>query len=74
MSHTFIATEQTQWIAHDGAAVIATGIIQAGEQVSTGQPYLETFTSPRAYNARLVELGGPPEGRAAAAPTEEPAD
>jgi hypothetical protein len=70
MSHTFIATEQTQWIAHDGVKVIATGILEAGQQVSTGQPYLETFTSPRAYNARLVELGGPPEGRKAEEPDE----
>jgi len=57
MSSTFVATVETYWIAHDGVEVKAHGVIEPGQQVSTGQPYLETFTSPRAYNARLVELG-----------------
>lgn len=60
MTHDFVATVKTYYIAHDGEKVWAKGTLEPGEQLSTGQPYLETFTSPRPYNARLVELGDTP--------------
>jgi hypothetical protein len=61
MTNEFTATEETYWIAHDSKKVWANGVLEAGETVSTGQPYLDTFTGPRAYNARLVELGWTPD-------------
>lgn len=56
MTHTFTATVETFWIARDEEQVHANGILEPGQSVSTGQPFLETFTDPRAYNIRLVKL------------------
>lgn len=56
MTHHYKAQEETFWIAHNGAGKIQSGTLESGKQLSTGMPYFETFTSPRAYAERLGEL------------------
>lgn len=55
MKHKYTSSEKTFWIAH-GDKKIHTGVLPPGKQLSTGMPYFETFTSPRAYAERLGEL------------------
>jgi hypothetical protein len=45
------------WIAHDNTAVFHHGLAISGSAVATGQPFLETFVTKEAWEARLLELG-----------------
>ena len=57
--HDILATETCLFIAHNNAAVVHWGEVSSGQQISTGQPNLETF--PEAdrdqWETRLVMLG-----------------
>jgi len=61
MSHEFIASEPTYWVAHekDGADY---GYAETGQHVATGLDKLETFSRYLPYRARLLELGIDPDG------------
>ena len=54
----FTADAPLYWIAH-GAEAVHFGKLEAGVQLSTGQPDLETFAMAErdAWAARLAELG-----------------
>ena len=56
MTHEFTADLKTFWIAH--GPEIHHGELQVGEHVSSGQQHFKTFTSRRAWMARVIELGG----------------
>ena len=55
MTHHFTADTQTFWIAHS-EDTLEHGVLGAGESLDAGQPYLETYTSPREWNRRLTFL------------------
>ena len=55
MTNSFVATTQTFWIAHDEDE-LEHGVIEAGERIDTGLPYLETYEDPRQWNGRVVLL------------------
>jgi hypothetical protein len=52
---TFVAEKQTFWIAHEESA-LEHGILETGENISTGLTHLETYEDPRDWNSRLVLL------------------
>jgi hypothetical protein len=56
-TQNFVAEVQTFWITH-GEPPMGYGVMEPGNRLSTGQPYLETFTSRRLWMARVIELGG----------------
>ena len=66
MTHEFVATEQTFWIAHTPS--LSYGVVQAGERISSGQEYLETFERRLPWRARVFELGGDPDLNAYGSP------
>jgi hypothetical protein len=55
MTHSFVAEKETFWIAHD-TDVLEYGILEAGEQISTGLAYLETYDDPATWSSRQVAL------------------
>ena len=55
MTNSFTATEQTFWIAHSDGA-LEHGILNPGTRIDTGQAYLETYTSARAWSLRIAAL------------------
>lgn len=55
MTHHFTATETTYWIAHDRDE-IASGTLEAGQSISTGREYLETYTDFQQWRAQLETL------------------
>ena len=55
MTNSFTATEQTFWIAHSEGA-LEHGILDPGSRIDTGQAYLETYTSARAWTLRIAAL------------------
>ena len=57
--HDITATEPTLFIAHNGAAVVHWAEVETGQQITTGQPTLETFTEAQRtqWENRLVALG-----------------
>ena len=61
MSFDLIATETVWYIAHNGGSIIHPGIAYEGCQVTTGQPYFETFNNETDWLVRLTELGYQPE-------------
>lgn len=52
MTHHFEADKRTFWVSHSEDA-LEHGVLDAGESLDTGQPYLETYTSPREWSRRL---------------------
>lgn len=59
-----ITTDKPQlYIAHNGDDIVHYGEVDALQNISTGQPYLETFDieAREQYEARLLELGVSPE-------------
>ena len=55
MTESFTAIEQTYWIAHSAGA-LEHGILDPGARIDTGQAYLETYTSARAWTLRIAAL------------------
>lgn len=57
--HDILATETCLFIAHNEADVVHWGEVNAGQQISTGQPNLETFPEDQrsSWESRLEELG-----------------
>lgn len=57
--HDIIANEKCLFIAHNGADVVHWAEVETGQQISTGQPTLETFTEAQRtqWEDRLVALG-----------------
>ena len=55
MTNSFTAIEQTYWIAHSAGA-LEPGILEPGARIDTGQAYLETYTSARAWTLRIAAL------------------
>ena len=55
MTESFTAIEQTYWIAHSEGA-LEHGILEPGARIDTGQAYLETYTSARAWTLRIAAL------------------
>ena len=50
--------ELTYWIAHDATGtVVQYGVINAGLSVSTGQPYLDSFTTELNFLNQLRSYG-----------------
>lgn len=56
MTHTFVATETTYWVAHGPA--LHFGVVQAGETISSGQEFFEHFDRLLPWRTRVIELGG----------------
>lgn len=54
---TNVSDTQVWYIAHNGTDIFHPGILEAGQQVETGQPYLEIFESEEDWTARKAELG-----------------
>lgn len=61
--HHIITDKPQLYIAHNGDDIVHTGEVGALQNISTGQPYLETFDIDQReqYEARLTELGVSPE-------------
>lgn len=57
MTSLTVADQQIWFIAHNGWDTFHVGTATAGQEVSTGQPTLETFTTQEAFDARCTELG-----------------
>lgn len=55
MTQSFTATAQTYWIAH-AAGTLEHGILDPGARIDTGQPYLETYSTARAWTERIAAL------------------
>jgi hypothetical protein len=55
MTNSFTATEQTFWIAHSDSA-LEQGILEPGARIDTGQTYLETYGTARAWTLRIAAL------------------
>lgn len=55
MTNSFTATEQTFWIAHSDG-VLEHGTLEPGARIDTGQPYLETYGTARAWTLRIAAL------------------
>jgi len=55
MTESFTATKQTFWIAHSDG-VLEHGILEPGARIDTGQPYLETYGTARAWTLRISAL------------------
>jgi len=53
----YTATEKTYFIAHNNSDIIHVGIVEAGQDVVTGQPEFETFDGEVNWKLRLDELG-----------------
>lgn len=56
MTHDYVATERTFWIAH--GYDLSYGELQPGECVSSGQPFFETFERRLPWIERIQALGG----------------
>ena len=54
-AHSFTAETQTYWIAH-GLDALHQGVLEPGQSMQTGLPYLETYPSQRAQDRRIVAL------------------
>jgi hypothetical protein len=54
MTHDFVAEVKTFWITH--GPEIETGELEAGQRMTTGRPYFETYSSPRRRAERLSAL------------------
>jgi hypothetical protein len=61
--HHLVADRPLLFIAHDGTDVLHWGEVETGQNISTGQPELETFEIDQraTWEARLLELGITPE-------------
>jgi hypothetical protein len=61
--HHVIADRPLLFIAHDGVDVVHFGEVVGGQNISTGQPELETYEAHErdAWLARLLALGVAPE-------------
>lgn len=57
LNHQFKATEKTFWIAYNDDNVIHSGELEKDEEIDSGLPFFEVFTSRREWNKRLIELG-----------------
>lgn len=57
---TFKATVETFYICHS-IDIVHYGVLEPGQEVSTGQDQLETFTKESEYLNRLQELGINPD-------------
>lgn len=51
------ATEIMWFIAHDGDTIVHHGKLLPGNQVTTGQPFFETFDNEEDWTARKMVLG-----------------
>ena len=54
-THSFIAETRIFWIAH-GPDALHQGVLEPGQSLQTGLPYLETHTSQRAQDRRIAAL------------------
>ena len=61
--HHIITDRPLFYIAHNGDDIVHFGEVGALQNISTGQPYLETFDIDQReqYEVRLLELGVSPE-------------
>ena len=57
IKNTYIAEQDTWFIAHNGEVTIHYGFVSQGEAISTGQPTLELFYNEEDWIIRLAELG-----------------
>lgn len=55
--NTYIATNNSFWIAHTNGQNVVYGEIDTGQRVDTGQAILEIFETENLWTARLNELG-----------------
>lgn len=55
MTQSFTATAQTYWIAH-AEGTLEHGTLDPGARIDTGQPYLETYSTARAWTERIAAL------------------
>ena len=55
MTNSFTAVTPTYWIAHSSDQILS-DLLAAGESVSTGLDYLETYDSPLVQQQRLAAL------------------
>lgn len=56
MSQEFNATKTIWWIAHNNVDVFHYGQIYEGENLTTGQPFFETFDNKIDWDNRIEEL------------------
>lgn len=61
MTSLTVSDQQIWFIAHNSVDTFHTGTASAGQEVTTGQPTLETFTTQESFEARCAELGCTPE-------------
>jgi len=54
-TQSFTAETRTFWIAH-GPDALHQGVLEPGQSMQTGLPYLETYPSQRAQDRRIVAL------------------
>lgn len=54
-THSFTAETRTFWIAH-GSDALHQGVLEPGQSMQTGLPYLETHTSRRVQGRRIAAL------------------
>lgn len=57
MNSVIVSDSEIWFIAHNGSDVFHHGKAIAGQEVSTGQPILETFATEQEFSARCAELG-----------------
>ena len=55
MTHNFTAAETTYYIAYGDGEQLE-GVLEVGDTLSTGQPYLETYADPRTQSMRINAL------------------
>ena len=56
MSQEFTATKTIWWIAHNNVDVFHFGQIYEGQNLTTGQPFFETFDNKNEWDDRIEEL------------------
>jgi len=61
MLTSIIADEKVYFIAGDGVDALHYGECVAGQEITTGQPNLATFTSREIWKAELLERGIDPD-------------
>ena len=57
MTHDFTAKTRTFWIAH-GSDALHHGVLEPGQTMQSGLPWLETYPSQRAQDRRIAALSG----------------
>ena len=51
-----VDAEKLYYIAHNGIDVFHVGEAEIGQEITTGQPFLETFENIADYESRLIDL------------------